>query len=1120
MISSTPAVDTLRWVSYGAEYYVGFVLPPSDVPADIDVPADHAFVVFLEANGGSGAVVPLHSLEPYDPKDTVKGSHPEAAIGMQIAAQFMTRGGAEGGGGEVVGHASDGEENGNRAYVPLSEHALADEKKMKKKEKKKEEEKKERKNKEKKKDLTEVEEEDAQSTRDGSLTQSRVEPTSPETTTKKKKEKKKKTSTAHTRAGETPPLSSSSSSSSSSASRLSSDSEVDDDPFPSFQSATAGGADESEGQQERENQWRAVEALAGVAATPSHAGGEEAARRPPPPPRSRFEQPSLEEFSASLSGGSALVVPYIPRIHHAYQQLVQQAQREGGGEGGRRSHGDRFSSTTTTSTARLLNRSVYEVVQAIEAKLQETMRTIRFLRHASREVEAKEEEEQQQPHPHSSTSSPKEDVKQEIEQTISRLMDESTAMETLVPQMVHLVSTPAWRGEPMTTRATRASLEAAESGGGRDLSDPRSVVDEASLALLEYSEASRTFIDPMLLHVYPLSLAMRSGGEGSPHPPPRTSDGLLEASAFLRTTTTTGGGGGGYAALEPNAREKIRHYQSQFQRLQRQERLRHQERHKRALLWKGLQGSSSGAASSALSREREKARRRAEANGGKRRKPEESTESTQWSGSTMMLSEVLSSWNKSKGLLNVDRVADVQLVKPEGYFSTRYSSVRKRREEAAVHRLLAWRQRGGPGAMAPAFLHHPHRSRGEESSRGVGASLSHRSSTSIVSSKDVDAMDHLVRKRMQRHSLHSKKTKMTKNGGAGLEVSRQDVEEEEEEDEAMETASTAGLMAWYREKTNESGRGRQAGGGGGGRVSAAPVLYRFRDQQQGEEGEADVHGGMGGGMGVGPTQALLGMEGATAALLPPLALPDTAPAPAHSVEALFQLHEAELLAQQEAVADKCGSPTSSASSISSVGSVFWMSTSHPGESATDDPREEEEEEVEKTKKPADDPHHHTEQDGAADDGHPSRPSSPPLPQGRAKTWRDGAKAAILEQLTLYVKGRTFRGKPNVLPPEAFKRVASLLLDRATEAASHKTHISLQLESNNRTVPFTKQMGEKLKKSVDTYVYRHYIAPRSLHSEAGMQHRSMSLRSPVAPRPPATSASRSPHRSRSSSVSSG
>lgn len=936
-----------------------------------------------------------------------------------------------------------------------------------------------------------------------------------------------------------------------------------DHPDPLEGNIPSGETNHNERPKEEENRWRAVEALAGITSPhpdESPRGGG---------PTSPFAHPSLEEYAASLSGGTALVLPYIPRIHHAFQQLVQQVQREKDGNGraassawdqkveeeeamaregmdGRRSRGDPLVSRSSASS-RLLNLSEYEVVQAVEAKLQETMSTVRFLRQHCRDEEANDDEKAQEPsHP----TTPH-DVPHTLDETIARLMAEATSIETLVPRLVHLVPTPAWRGEPFHTRPSSSDAGQREREGSMYdpshplLADRRSFVED-----LRYGEGEEsTFIDPMLAHVYPLSLVART-----------TSGGSVGPGAFLPTTTTTiGCGGSERAPVEPNAREKIRNYQSQYQRLQRQERVRHQERHKRALLWKGLHGrtnaaaaTSASSASAALTWEREKVRRRAEAGGTRR--PSEGRPARVHAAtlpmdtsraSTMLLSDVLSNWNKSKGLLNVERVTDVQLVKPEGYFSTKYSSVRKRREEAAVHRLLAWQHRR-PNEM-PASPYSPPRapSRGGEHSR---RSLSHRTS-SVVSSKDVEDMDHLVRKRMNRqHVLKSKAIKGDGGEKGDIDTRSYATEDDDDEEEAMETTSTAGLMAWYRAKTNATGRGVHGGGGG---MAAAPVLYRFRDQQP-SRGQAEEEGSGGGGWSSplrhavhgGPLSSTLrGIEDtvptvtvgeltdeamtAAGALLPPLVLPSSASlsttfsptetsgnpdASGHPVEALFQLQEEEVLAQQEALAE-------THDTSASVGSVWWMSTSHPGESATDEHEEEEEEEEEGKKKRVDD----EKEAGKAekDAPHPSHSPSPRThssSHARPRTWREGAKSAVLEQLSLYVKGKSHKGKPNVLPPEAFQHVASLLLDRATEAVSQQMNISLQLESNNRTVPFTKQMAEKLKKSVDTYVYRHYIAPLASHSDASRKNASTSSRSQRALPPPATSASRSRHSSAPSSIS--
>ncbi|EAN95571.1 hypothetical protein C3747_31g192 [Trypanosoma cruzi] len=91
-------------------------------------------------------------------------------------------------------------------------------------------------------------------------------------------------------------------------------------------------------------------------------------------------------------------------------------------------------------------------------------------------------------------------------------------------------------------------------------------------------------------------------------------------------------------------------------------------------------------------------------------------------------------------------------------------------------------------------------------------------------------------------------------------------------------------------------------------------------------------------------------------------------------------------------------------------------------------------------------------------------------------WRASAKRAILEQLTLYLRG--IRGKPTVLNKDQFQFVAKKLLERAVRIESERTGISMSLQANNANAPFTKEIEARLRKSVDNYVVRHFVTTRT------------------------------------------
>ncbi|CBZ24077.1 conserved hypothetical protein [Leishmania mexicana MHOM/GT/2001/U1103] len=84
-------------------------------------------------------------------------------------------------------------------------------------------------------------------------------------------------------------------------------------------------------------------------------------------------------------------------------------------------------------------------------------------------------------------------------------------------------------------------------------------------------------------------------------------------------------------------------------------------------------------------------------------------------------------------------------------------------------------------------------------------------------------------------------------------------------------------------------------------------------------------------------------------------------------------------------------------------------------------------------------------------------------------WRSNAKRSIMEQLTLYRRGK--HGKPAVLNDEQCREMCRLLLDRAMRAEAERQGMSLAVQSNNIAARFTKVTEKRLKKSVDHYLER-------------------------------------------------
>ncbi|CCD12098.1 unnamed protein product [Trypanosoma congolense IL3000] len=98
-------------------------------------------------------------------------------------------------------------------------------------------------------------------------------------------------------------------------------------------------------------------------------------------------------------------------------------------------------------------------------------------------------------------------------------------------------------------------------------------------------------------------------------------------------------------------------------------------------------------------------------------------------------------------------------------------------------------------------------------------------------------------------------------------------------------------------------------------------------------------------------------------------------------------------------------------------------------------------------------------------------------------WRGSAKRVILEQLTLYLRG--IRGKPAVLREEDFSKTAKKLLERAVSRESERKGISMSLQANNASIPFTKDAEARLRKSVDSYVQRYFIANQAHSTKQGI-----------------------------------
>ncbi|RNF04230.1 hypothetical protein TraAM80_05497 [Trypanosoma rangeli] len=91
-------------------------------------------------------------------------------------------------------------------------------------------------------------------------------------------------------------------------------------------------------------------------------------------------------------------------------------------------------------------------------------------------------------------------------------------------------------------------------------------------------------------------------------------------------------------------------------------------------------------------------------------------------------------------------------------------------------------------------------------------------------------------------------------------------------------------------------------------------------------------------------------------------------------------------------------------------------------------------------------------------------------------WRASAKRAILEQLTLYLRG--IRGKPSLLSKDQFQLIAKKLLERAVRSESERTGLSMSLQANNANAQFTKEIEARLRKSVDNYIMRHFVNART------------------------------------------
>lgn len=94
-------------------------------------------------------------------------------------------------------------------------------------------------------------------------------------------------------------------------------------------------------------------------------------------------------------------------------------------------------------------------------------------------------------------------------------------------------------------------------------------------------------------------------------------------------------------------------------------------------------------------------------------------------------------------------------------------------------------------------------------------------------------------------------------------------------------------------------------------------------------------------------------------------------------------------------------------------------------------------------------------------------------------WRGNAKRSIMEQLTLYCRGRG--GKPAILTTDQCREICRTLLERAMRAEAERQGLSLAVQSNNIAAPFTKTTEQRLKKSVD-----HYLERRLAHNTLSAQ----------------------------------
>lgn len=108
-------------------------------------------------------------------------------------------------------------------------------------------------------------------------------------------------------------------------------------------------------------------------------------------------------------------------------------------------------------------------------------------------------------------------------------------------------------------------------------------------------------------------------------------------------------------------------------------------------------------------------------------------------------------------------------------------------------------------------------------------------------------------------------------------------------------------------------------------------------------------------------------------------------------------------------------------------------------------------------------------------------------------WRSCAKRAILEQLTLYFRG--LKGRPAVITEEELQSTARKLLERAMRCESSRQGVSMVLQVNNDASHFTKTVEARLKKSVDSYVQKHFIDSHPVYSNAA--HKQTSTRMPMA-----------------------